>query len=273
MCNLLKRCIRKVNHAMRKILQLILLAPIFSFSQFKDSKAVSEIHLVSAKSPGGTVRCPAVLSQKISTISVKDTFNRLLEGATVKVLHEKELSEPITLIANERGEVDLSFLKRQYLYRLEVSFVGYKTKHIPLKTAGAFTIYLERNHKQMDSVIITGNSYTKRKVCKITCINFSRCTSWISCQNKEEKRPFTNTTGIFPNPVSRNSFVTIRLSEGFEEQIQLVNSAGQIIQSMISDANKNLATIQLNGVAAGVYYVRLIKLNSQQFFTHKLIVQ
>lgn len=45
MCNLLKRCIRKVNHAMRKILQLILLTPVFSFSQFKDSIAVYRLEV------------------------------------------------------------------------------------------------------------------------------------------------------------------------------------------------------------------------------------
>lgn len=73
MCNLLKRCIRKVNHAMRKILQLILLTPVFSFSQFKDSIAV---------------------------------------------------------------------------YRLEVSFVGYKTKHIPLKTAGPLQKFCYEDQSQ-----------------------------------------------------------------------------------------------------------------------------
>lgn len=74
---------------------------------------------------------------------------------------------------------------------------------------------------------------------------------------------------IYPNPAQNQ--VSIAFSASTESTILLINSVGQILKEIQTEAGTNLKVISLNGVAKGVYH--LLVFNSKSNSIKKLVVE
>ncbi|RME07316.1 MAG: T9SS C-terminal target domain-containing protein, partial [Bacteroidetes bacterium] len=72
---------------------------------------------------------------------------------------------------------------------------------------------------------------------------------------------------LYPNPAS--SILNLKLKPGAEapDQLAIINTLGQVVlQSAFSES------LDLSGIADGVYYLQLRKENSKELYLQKFIV-
>jgi TonB-dependent SusC/RagA subfamily outer membrane receptor len=197
--------------------------------------------------------------------------NSKLSGATLKVL-ASDKDEGIFLGADKNGEIDIKQFRNRKECKLEVSCIGYKTKTVDfVKGQSGNFIKLEKDYKVMSDIIIVG--YPEIYCRSFCCI----CPS-----TTIEKTTFSQDSVIlpaikfllYPNPVFRSNQLTVKFSQGLKGKIDIINSAGQVVQSLNLNGGKNLySTFQLKLLTAGVYFVRVSDGETQKCFTEKLIVQ
>ncbi|NBR13809.1 MAG: T9SS C-terminal target domain-containing protein [Flavobacteriales bacterium] len=81
-----------------------------------------------------------------------------------------------------------------------------------------------------------------------------------ACNPASVDENFENALSVFPNP--SNGIVNIR-NNGNLRTIQLVNSLGQIVNTVTNIANKQLITLDLNDLR-GVYFLKITSQNGEQ---------
>lgn len=214
-----------------------------------------------------------IIKTKRSGIAVvQDAENgSVLAGATIKMLADGKFSGHV-FVADKNGEIDISKFVKGEECKLEVSCVGYKTKIVSLVTGQSHnSITLEKDYKMMPDIIVVG--YPAIQCRSICCI----CPSVIT-----QKTTFTQNTvvvtttqfSIYPNPVSRSSQLTIKLDKAVTGKIEIINSTGQIVQTLHISGSENLyAIIQLNYLTPGFYFVKVSDSQTHKWITNKLVVR
>jgi hypothetical protein len=197
----------------------------------------------------------------------------LLEGATVKVLSGDKMQDSLLFIADKNGKIDLYGLSDETNYQAEVSCIGYKTKTVIIAKNQYNCVGLKKDYKLMTNVLVVGSSRERKVVC-IYDLASCRC----SCSfkgspiNAQTKIADLNAFLIYPNPVMRLSVIKIKLLQLTKGKIEVINSAGQIMQSINLNNEKTL-DINLDDASAGVYFVCLTDVRTQKRSTQKLIIQ
>lgn len=197
--------------------------------------------------------------------------NQVLEGATVKILPDKRLKAASLSIADKNGEIDLSQLEPKQEYKMEVSCIGYKTKTVVI--TGKETNYaakLEKDYKKLSDLTVV--AYPIIRCRSLTCTCPGTIIKTLNSPEKENVSSFAFV--IYPNPVSVSGSITLKASQLIEGKAEVINSSGQVIQSINFESNKSLcSTVALTSVSSGVYFVRLTNTKTQKSVTGKLIVQ
>lgn len=195
-----------------------------------------------------------------------------IAGATIKIFNEKAPADTITMIANDKGEVVTSKIDAKKNYTAIISSVGYKPQQLSLvfkKGADRPVLNLERKENVCEAVSVV--AYPNRRViCRYGCGMFTTRTTQI------ESRKAVNLTiaGIYPNPASSSGEINWRLDPYFNGTIQVLNEAGQLMQSAkIAGTKGSVISIKLPNLSAGTYFVRLIDRESLKTRIEKLVVQ
>ena len=216
-----------------------------------------------------------ITTKKTKQLTVQDAEDgTLLEGATIKILPLNEF-----LVTDRNGRVDLSQVDDNRHFELEVSCIGYKTKTAAVTTMrNSDLVQLEKNFSPLDTVVLKSTLCTKKTRCgydvspTVLACPISGVT--ITSFNEEKTQLFaSNTFSVYPNPASRSETITIQLPQSVEGKIDLVNSAGQVMQTISANTNKSLYSVRLNNANAGFYLIQVTDSKSRKSFTQKLIVQ
>lgn len=209
-----------------------------------------------------------ITTKKARRLKIRDADDSsVLAGATVRVLPHKKLKAGRMLTADRKGEIDLGSLEDDTGYELEVSCIGYKTKTLTVsRNEGGRTITLEKDFKKMEEVMVVCYPAIRCKRCGCICY-----TSRSTCYSASEPREKTTYFLIYPNPVSRSG--TLRVKFQGTGKLEILNLAGQLIQTVGRPSDKNIETsISLKNLSAGTYFVRLTTVD-QKACTQKLVVQ
>ena len=81
----------------------------------------------------------------------------------------------------------------------------------------------------------------------------------------------TGTNKLFPNPAREVVNITIDPKMA-NTVVMLVNQAGQVVATKTANANSNLVTLEVSGLQAGLYVVKISNDNGSAQ-TLKLVVQ
>lgn len=211
-----------------------------------------------------------ITTKRIKHFVIKDADNNnLLEGATVKILNDEN---SIVLVADKNGEIDLNGLKDGKKYEMEISCIGYKTKKIVIsKKEYNRPVQLEKEFRKMKEVMIV--SYPAIRCgfrCRCMCVGVRVMTD----STYTDRNVLINSFSVYPNPVLRSGMINVRLLQPVEGRIDILNTAGQILQSIAMHNNKSFYSgLSLKNPGAGIYFVRITDANSGKAFTEKLIVR
>lgn len=85
-----------------------------------------------------------------------------------------------------------------------------------------------------------------------------------------ENASFTN-INLYPNPVK--NFVTVELGELYTKgSVELINSVGSVMQR-INLINQDKITLNMEGLANGIYFVQVKSFDKNRMITEKVIKQ
>lgn len=194
--------------------------------------------------------------------------NKVLPGATVNIQSNKKTGQSLTLVADEKGEIDLGSLDLTEQYSMEISCIGYQPSTITIsKTVSDHVIKMQKKYDPMDSVVITNSEFVSRR---IHC--FSGSTHVVSFTKQKEDSEQT-LFSLYPNPVNSAGKITLNLTQPVYGTADLINTSGQIIQTILLNEKNTNPVIHLTNAMSGCFFVRIKDNISQKAFTQKLIVQ
>jgi TonB-dependent SusC/RagA subfamily outer membrane receptor len=197
-----------------------------------------------------------------------------IEAATVKIYTLKEKRDSTIMITDDNGIVDMNGIDKNAVKYIVVSRVGYKTEISTLPLNGRlkeFKIRLARDIKPLEQITVTGYlSWCRRMVCCCFGVRVNNNQSL----SYEVKKPGELQMNAFPNPVLRNSSVTICLSQPSSGKLQLINASGQVVsESLIQQEAGRQIHLALRGISPGLYFIQFIDSGSPKPLRFKIIVQ
>ena len=147
---------------------------------------------------------------------------------------------------------------------LVFSALGYRSKEIALNVeTKSLLVTFQKDDIALSGDIMVG--YTVRKKSKP-----------IPAIEKVIDTAFKKFSVLHPNPVHGNTYLHIyikKLKAG-NYKISIINLSGEIIQTDERDVDENkIATLLLNNVAAGTYFICLFNEKTTASYSQKIIVQ
>lgn len=200
------------------------------------------------------------------TVEVVDSLTgEPVAGASVAVRWTKE--KPADGVANKAGKISLD-RKTGSSAEVEVSCVGYHTIRRQVAAGeGSVKIALSRKTDQMETVVVQSRS--------IHCIRCGFCCRCSGVTVRGERVAADSllvpSVSVFPNPASRSQPVTLRWTVPAEEYV-LTNAAGQLLQKQALSPESRQLSLSTNGLAAGVYFIRLQE-KGKPAQVRKLVIQ
>jgi len=204
---------------------------------------------------------------------VIETSGNPIPSASVEII-----GTPQGTAANENGAYGLLISKKPNI-KLRISALGFTTKEIALVSASDSTslnISLVPEQKLLDEVVVV--SFPK--------ISSYRLGGAVSIVRMEEMRTVIADTitnlikpseiKLYPNPVSKNSFVNVKLVQKGSYQLTVIDNSGNVIQQnrFIISAKHMAYQLELpESIAAGMYYIKVVEESTNKQYTQKLIVQ
>lgn len=99
---------------------------------------------------------------------------------------------------------------------------------------------------------------------------YDECTT--NCTVGTNDLDFSSSINMFPNPTSGATNIRYSFEEATDLNIRMMNNLGQLVtQEFVAGAYQGTTTINLDNVAAGIYFVHVT--DGKRFFTEKLIVK
>jgi len=167
---------------------------------------------------------------------------------------------------------------------LSFSSIGYETQTLKIsaKDKKDFLVELTPKAIELKEVVVTGYGVQG----KVSCINGSvtNVRSTTLTQVVDSVKRFTANTlerafdkasfKIYPNPVTKGSFVNITMKEEGAYSLQLISNASQIISSQkVTSAKGQLFQLQISSsLASGIYYITLVNEQTGKLSTNKVVV-
>ncbi len=195
-----------------------------------------------------------------------------LEGATVKIILAKNSEDTVTVVARKNGEVTTSLLRSKSDYDVVISCVGYE----------AFQTKIRFQNNKTQPRLLAKRKFAKMQEVKIVtfttirCHRFGcglRCTRIYCYRNTTQAKTSSNAFTVYPNPATANTSITVQRKQGFQGLLQLVNSAGQVVQQKRVNSKANAASFPLPIAAAGIYFIQLVDEQTGKSSTQKIMVQ
>jgi len=213
-------------------------------------------------------------SQKTITGTVSDNYGPL-KYATITIKNTKK-----GVLTDSEGQFTIEVDKKD---KLDISYVGCKTKTLKVKKTKDFNI--ELNNDSLDEIVIIGygDSYNKRTIMrhiprKITNHNSHGTNGGtynnhdtvchfpgkITKHNSHETKGIIgpnfniNETPIYPNPSSTGYFNLDLLENYNTVDISVVSITGQIVWSSSLSHPNNTINIDLSGFSKGIYTINMV---------------
>jgi hypothetical protein len=210
--------------------------------------------------------------KKINAISLKviDGADSLpIDKSTVKICGDDKI---LTVLSNEKGEVELPSLNQEQEYSIEITAIGYSavTRKITFRSGDVqHIIPMERNFKKMDEVVIASGDYRTFR-CRCCGIRVLKASSFETKKNADDKFGFS----VFPNPVFQNQTLTVVPKKKVSGYYQVLSVSGQVLRSGKVDIGPNQPfAINLANYTAGSYFIRLLGQTPGELQTEKFIIQ
>jgi hypothetical protein len=190
-----------------------------------------------------------------------------LEGATVQL---KKETDSVTLVSNEKGEVQAEGFKVKVRYQAKFSCIGYEPQEVELRWQNIndrHTVRLIRKTSVLDSIVVVG--YRPHIIrCYSTCCGVLRTVHY----SDVERKASVTKPSIYPNPATANSLLTIRALDRLS-RVELLNVNGQLIRSVMLNQEKHSFQLPLTAISTGIYFIRMYHTNGRPADTQKLIIQ
>ncbi len=165
--------------------------------------------------------------------------------------------------------------------KLSISFtsVGFTDESSVIdapKDIATLFITMKPKAQELPGVTVTGYG-TKGIQCRM-----GDYTSYMSVEKKDTLTSFIRKiTGdpflrIYPNPVAKNTTFNISIKEAGNYQVQLLDNNSRLLLSEEKSTTSKQQVINISlpeNIAAGIYYARLINMQTKKTFIDKLIVQ
>lgn len=160
---------------------------------------------------------------------------------------------------------------------LQISSVGYETK---LVSVTGSNMEVRLNTVTIENILIK-SAYTKRKYCTAVmgAIGSQRVYSKHPVINLAgfSSQPFNSDIQIFPNPVKRNSSITLRWKSPVnnDQQLRLYNETGSLIlvNKIKGIKNRTQEQLQLSLNTAGFYFLQVEDLKSGNKKLLRIVVE
>jgi len=218
-------------------------------------------------------------SSKLRFFVIKDFLDDSnISGATMTFI-SKNRRDTMMFVANDSGIVRTDKLDAGQEYEVKVSSIGYKSLSATIWNKSQ-KLFLERNIIKCPEVVIIDYplitcrrityEYTKITSCGYLITKDTLTDDWKSKQHNMFK--------IFPNPLSKGSFITINLITKNNDplEVKVIGVNGSLLSSQAVNASKgnNQFKIQTDSRwSAGVYFVQLADKSGTLIKSQKLIIQ
>ncbi len=236
------------------------------------NELVGMVGLISFETYNDRIDYPEPMSINF-TGNILDTSGNPIASASIELIGTSKGTA-----ANPTGEFNLYVAKERKL-KLRISALGFETKEITLTSKEAKqkqNFILTPQPKILEEVVITA-------LPTISCYRLGGAVSVV--RREDIKAVIVDTIvnlikpskiKIYPNPVTKNSFVKVKLSEKGIYQLSLIDNEGKVIQqNKFTISSKNMA-YQLElpaSITAGMYYLKVVEEKTHKQYTQKLVVQ
>lgn len=191
------------------------------------------------------------------------------------MIHIEELDKKF--ITDADGSYSIS-LQQPGKFTFVTSYVGYETIKINVEAIPNHTvnIVLPYSENELTGVVVVGYPAIRGRsiiACRVVGIRKESIARQIA---DTVKYIFPSSLSVFPNPVSKGSFVQIKLNLVSDFDLLLIDNNGRhILKEYFTFSSKNeMHRLQLpSRVAAGIYFVKVIDKHSKKQYTSKLIVR
>ncbi len=215
---------------------------------------------------------------------IKDSIDgSAIGGATVTFISASK-KNTMMYVADERGIVNVESARGVRRGEVIVSAVGYQTYRQFLHNHSAWSeeIQLSPDVKVCSEVIVGGGTICTIRRHLIGCGTAFGCgvssvvITGIDSVNKNEEEQRLNRLAIYPNPVSRGSFLNISLKEkqNAASLVRVFSLNGNLILQQNIVKGSGLQTVRTDPRwAAGIYFVQLVYENGRVAASERIIIQ
>jgi TonB-dependent SusC/RagA subfamily outer membrane receptor len=219
-------------------------------------------------------------------ISVKDAGDSSGINAATITATSRKTGKSFRFTTDEYGRIATDSLRASD-YRITVSCIGYKTKQRflnPVK-GNQYEIYLEKEFKELNEVVVTGLSTITRKSITSKCYSSRLVCTGHGVKLTNEKQIQLNygvlapsAVKLYPNPVARLGTINLSFvdTKPGQYQIRLMNAAGQLvynIQKQISSSGETEQIHLTSDIVAGIYFLQIINEQMKLEKSSRVIIQ
>ncbi len=207
--------------------------------------------------------------------TVKDNSGNPVGGASVVI---EETNQGVATDSFGRFTISAPFSYSSVT--LTASYIGYEIikKHISLAKENNEVNFVmnNKNESVLNNVIVT--SYlTKQYVTTLGGISIcKKFTTKEKLDTSVRKILHINPFTVYPNPAKSGAIIQIKSNEAgnFELQLLSSNSALLIAENILFTNKNSSASFQVpNNISSGVYYLRLIDIQTKKSSLEKIIIQ
>lgn len=247
-----------------------------AFKERLTKNSVNSINIFNIqKVLSGRMRCISITAlKKDETITIKDIIdNNPIPQATLSFVFP-EKKDTLRYIANDSGVVSSNSLPKLEGCEMIVTAVGYKPDSKIFKflnKAGALEIYLTRDIKTCDEVIIAPTVCYRR----IGCGWGSKIIRHPEMKELPDNQP-PKALAIFPNPVRKGSIINFSTYDNGKEHliIKIFTGNGRLTTSQRITINNGFASLPTDPrLSSGTYFLQAFYENGRLAASGKLIVQ
>lgn len=203
---------------------------------------------------------------------IKDFLNgERIAVATVTFI-SNDNKDTLMFVANDSAFVTTDKLKWDKEYKIIVSSAGYTTLKTSVGKSKSQDLFLQRDIKQNNEVVVIGFSEARRRV---SCICYtSRTYGYGDYESSVNEKSYS----LYPNPAQRGKAVRVstQLKTDSEVSIKIFSLSGQLILSEKKKALNGNSQMTINLESRwtpGTYFVQISNPQGKLLNNEKLIIQ
>jgi hypothetical protein len=255
-----------------------ILLPAFLFSQKPQAQNLSpSILKTSAYNPSPNdvvIVVGGMVAIKRPDKIIKGIIIDSLTGGRIPFTTIKIKESNTSVSADSTGFFSIRIKNHDKYVTLIITSIGYQAKELSINSLNQFqTIELVAEKKMMEDIVVHGYATTK-----VTVGEYAICTKRTYFHKIKDTLLGDNSFTIYPNPVSKNSFVNIDMKgvQKGEFLLQLTDVQGKMEQQEkieVPDTKFNFQLGLKNELASGIYFLRIINPDNKLVYTGKIVME